>query len=185
MRPHFARNDRLIRRILTVLVVLAGIVVFVAFKNSGPSLLWFFAFLIILVSGYQVVVAIRMRYLRGFASKLADRYPSDRMLVGNVRFVAPTDSGPEAVGYQTVVVQFSKSALAFWNPDRGAEAFFAMPLADLDVDVTTTNPARWAMVAPNADGAVHLSLWKEAGLAPETPRGLRALADELFPGARH
>ena len=183
MRPHFARNDRLIRRTLVAVVLLAGIIEFAAFKDTGSSLPWFFAFLVALVVAYQVSVAIRMRNLRGFAARLAERFPSDRVLIGNVRFVGADDRGPEAVGYQTVVAQFSKGVLAFWNPDRAAEAFFAMPLPDLDVDVTATNPPRWGIVAPLTEGAVYLSVWQSSGLSPETPDGLRALANELFPGA--
>ena len=182
MRPHFARNDRLIRRVFVALVVLAFVVTFVGQKSTGSWSPWYFVFLILLVLVYQTSIVIRMRNIRIVEARLAERFPSDRFMVGNVRFVDASNRGPEAVGYQTVIVQFSKNALALWNPDRGTEAFFAMPLSDLDVDVTKSNPPRWAIIAPATEDATYLSIWRVRGLAPEPPDQMRRMANDLFPG---
>lgn len=181
MRPHFGHNDRLIRRTFMALVLLAGVVAFATNASTGASVPWFFAFLVAIVIVYQVAVAIRMRNIRKVVKALSERFPSDRFLIGNVRFVRTSDRGPEAVDYQTVIVQFESGALSFWNPDRAAEAFFAMPLADLDVDVTKSNPPRWAIIAPVSEDATYLSICRNAGLAPESADHMRRLANELFP----
>lgn len=182
LRPTFATYDRQKRLAFTIAAALLGVVVLTNITNERNALP-VLGIMVALLIASQIIYAVRIRTVRQVCSNLQHRFPEDRFLVGNVRFVGPQDRGPEGVRFTTTILQFNAEALSFWNPDNPSHAFAATPLAGLDIDVATTTPPRWSLVAPFSNDATYVALYGEHGLAFERPDRLRRLATGLFPTA--
>lgn len=181
LRPTFASHDREKRLAFTMAAGLLALVAFVSISRQ-QVVLPIVALLVALVIASQVIYAARIRGVRNVRDQLQQRFPSDRFLVGNVRFVGAHDRGPDAVAFTTTILQFTQETLSLWNPDKPTNAFAAIPLDGLDVGVMKTTPPRWGLVAPFSNDATYLALFAECGLAFERPEDLRKLANALFPG---
>lgn len=181
LRPTFASHDREKRLAFTIAAGSLAVVEFVNITHE-QIVLPVLGIMLALVIASQVIYSNRLRAVRKVRDELSRRFPEDRFFVGNVRFVGAHDRGPEAVAFATTIIQFTREALSLWNPDKPNNAFAAIPLDGLDVEVMKTTPPRWGLVAPFSNDATYLALFGDRGLAFERPDELRKLANELFPG---
>lgn len=179
IRPTFAIHDREKRYAVTAAAWVLGAGGILNVMHPSASIP-FFVGLVGLIVVTQVVYLKRMGFVRRVASQLAQEFPGDRFLVGNVRFVRTGDGGPNAVDFTTTVLQFSSTALSLWNPDSPSHPRVAIAYDDLDVDVTKGTPPRSALVAPYSAGETHIAVFGETGLGFESEARLQRLARELF-----
>jgi hypothetical protein len=187
LRPTFAQHDRTKRYGITAIAALLVVASFATLRTGGQIgfansvFPIFFGALMVTLIVVQIVYHVRIAAVRRVAAHVAKKFPADSVLVGNVRFVGPSDSGHKAVPFATVILQFDEDRLSLWNPDSPERPYFAVLLAGLDVDVERSTPPRWRLSSPYSDSQTHLAIFTETGLSFERAPRMLELAAQLFP----